>query len=123
MSFGEFIEAYAHVELKKINELQAQGNWDLETFIAGMMANESPNSKYFLFVFFYFNVFFQNVEAWESEVVMEPLQLGTKWGERVQWSHHLLKVELHQVMENEINTDIIKISIYNKKLNKSSKFV
>jgi len=42
MSFGEFIEAYAHVELKKINELQAQGNWDLETFIAGMMANESP---------------------------------------------------------------------------------
>ena len=58
MSFGEFIEAYAHVELKKINELQAQGNWDLETFIAGMMANESPNSKYFLYVFFYFNVFF-----------------------------------------------------------------
>lgn len=42
MSFTEFIEAYAHVELKKINDLIAQGNWDLETFIQGMMTNESP---------------------------------------------------------------------------------
>lgn len=33
MSFTEFIDTYALVELKKINELQAQGDWDLEQFI------------------------------------------------------------------------------------------
>jgi hypothetical protein len=29
MSFTEFIDTYALMELKKINELQASGNWDL----------------------------------------------------------------------------------------------
>lgn len=37
MSFTEFIDTYALVELKKINELQAQGDWDLEKFISGVM--------------------------------------------------------------------------------------
>ena len=46
MSFTEFIDTYAMVELKKINELQAQGNWDLEQFISGVIDQESPNSKY-----------------------------------------------------------------------------
>ena len=46
MSFTEFIDTYAMIELKKINELQAQGNWDLEQFINGVMEQESPNSKY-----------------------------------------------------------------------------
>ena len=46
MSFTEFIDTYAMVELKKINELQAQGNWDLEQFINGVMEQESPNSKW-----------------------------------------------------------------------------
>jgi len=45
MSFTEFIDTYAMVELKKINELQAQGNWDLEQFINGVMDQESPQSK------------------------------------------------------------------------------
>ena len=45
MSFTEFIDTYAMVELKKINELQAQGNWDLEQFINGVMDQESPSSK------------------------------------------------------------------------------
>ena len=45
MSFTEFIDTHAMVELKKINELQAQGNWDLEQFINGVMDAESPNSK------------------------------------------------------------------------------
>ena len=45
MSFTEFIDTYAMIELKKINELQAQGNWDLEQFINGVMESESPNSK------------------------------------------------------------------------------
>ena len=30
MSFTEFIDAHAVIELAKINELKAQGNWDLE---------------------------------------------------------------------------------------------
>lgn len=33
MSFSEFIDTYALAELKKINELQATGEWDLETFV------------------------------------------------------------------------------------------
>jgi hypothetical protein len=33
MSFSEFIDTYALAELKKINELQASGDWDLETFV------------------------------------------------------------------------------------------
>ena len=46
MSFTEFIDTYALVELKKINELQAQGDWDLEKFINGVMEQEnSPQSK------------------------------------------------------------------------------
>lgn len=45
MSFTEFIDTYAMIELKKINELQAQGNWDLEQFINGVMEQESPNKK------------------------------------------------------------------------------
>lgn len=35
MSFTEFIDTYALAELKKINELQATGDWDLEKFIQG----------------------------------------------------------------------------------------
>lgn len=35
MSFSEFIDTYALAELKKINELQAAGDWDLETFVQG----------------------------------------------------------------------------------------
>ena len=50
MSFTEFIDTYAMVELKKINELQAQGNWDLEQFISGVIDQESPNSKYRLYL-------------------------------------------------------------------------
>lgn len=46
MSFTEFIDTYAMVELKKINELQAQGNWDLEQFINGVMDQESPSKKH-----------------------------------------------------------------------------
>jgi len=46
MSFTEFIDTYALVELKKINELQAQGDWDLEKFINGVMEQESPNKKF-----------------------------------------------------------------------------
>ena len=48
MSFTEFIDAYALVELKKINELQAAGNWDLEEFIRSMTEGthgESPNPR------------------------------------------------------------------------------
>ena len=41
MSFTEFIDTHALVELKKINELQAQGDWDLEKFINEMMQQES----------------------------------------------------------------------------------
>ena len=46
MSFSEFIDTYALVELKKINELQASGDWDLETFIQGQIDKESPMSKF-----------------------------------------------------------------------------
>jgi len=47
MSFTEFIDTYALVELKKINELQAQGDWDLEKFINGVMEQEnSPQKKF-----------------------------------------------------------------------------
>lgn len=35
MSFTEFIDTYALAELKKINELQATGDWDLEKFVQG----------------------------------------------------------------------------------------
>lgn len=42
MNFTEFIDTYAMVELKKINELQATGNWDLNQFIADKMDEESP---------------------------------------------------------------------------------
>ena len=45
MSFTEFIDTYALAELKKINELQATGDWDLEKFIQGQMEQESPSSK------------------------------------------------------------------------------
>ena len=45
MNFTEFIDTYALVELKKINELQSQGNWDLEKFISGVVESESPESK------------------------------------------------------------------------------
>ena len=38
MSFTEFIDTYQHVELKKINELIALGEWDPESF-----ANETPH--------------------------------------------------------------------------------
>jgi hypothetical protein len=37
MSFTEFIDTYALAELKKINELQASGDWDLEKFVQGQM--------------------------------------------------------------------------------------
>jgi hypothetical protein len=43
MSFTEFIDTYALAELKKINELQASGDWDLEKFVQGQMDSESPN--------------------------------------------------------------------------------
>lgn len=55
MSFTEFIDTYALAELKKINELQATGDWDLEKFIQGQMEQESPASK--LFNFFPSNLF------------------------------------------------------------------
>lgn len=55
MSFTEFIDTYALAELKKINELQATGDWDLEKFIQGQMEQESPASK--LFNFFQSNLF------------------------------------------------------------------
>ena len=45
MNFTEFIETYALSELKKINKLQAQGNWDLERFIQEIVDQESPDSK------------------------------------------------------------------------------
>ena len=47
MSFTEFIDTYALAELKKINELQASGDWDLEKFVQGQMDADSPNSKFF----------------------------------------------------------------------------
>lgn len=40
MSFTEFIDTYALVELKKISELQATGNWDLDKFISEKMEQE-----------------------------------------------------------------------------------
>jgi hypothetical protein len=46
MSFSEFIDTYALAELKKINELQASGDWDLETFVQGQINQGSPESKY-----------------------------------------------------------------------------
>ena len=45
MSFSEFIDTYALVELKKINELQATGDWDLDTFIQGQIDKESPMKR------------------------------------------------------------------------------
>jgi len=48
MSFTEFIDSYALAELKKIQELQANGDWDLDKFISGVMDNESPGSKSFI---------------------------------------------------------------------------
>ena len=42
MSFTEFIDAHALPELKKINELQAQGNWDLDTYIRQMVESNQP---------------------------------------------------------------------------------
>jgi len=33
MSFSEFIDMHSLPELKKINELQSNGNWDLEQHI------------------------------------------------------------------------------------------
>ena len=45
MSFTEFIDTYAVVELKKIHDLQAQGDWDLEKFIQGVIDQESPNKR------------------------------------------------------------------------------
>lgn len=56
MSFTEFIDTYAMIELKKINELQAQGNWDLEQFINGVMENESPSSKSYFHIFVVLNL-------------------------------------------------------------------
>jgi hypothetical protein len=43
MSFTEFIETHALIELKKINELEANGNWDLEQFVAQMRAGHGPD--------------------------------------------------------------------------------
>lgn len=51
MNFGEFIDSYAMIELKKINDLQAQGNWDLETYIQGIINQESPASKYKIHIY------------------------------------------------------------------------
>ena len=42
MSFQEFIDTYGHVELKRINELIAAGEWDPDASVA---AEESPQSK------------------------------------------------------------------------------
>lgn len=55
MNFTEFIDTYALVELKKINELQAQGNWDLERFIQDVVEQESPDSKYTIFINYFTN--------------------------------------------------------------------
>jgi len=52
MSFSEFIDTYALAELKKINELQATGEWDLETFVQGQINQGSPESKYIYFLFY-----------------------------------------------------------------------
>ena len=52
MSFSEFIDTYALAELKKINELQSTGEWDLETFVQGQINQGSPDSKFsFSFLF------------------------------------------------------------------------
>ena len=68
MNFGEFIDAYAMIELKKINDLQAQGNWDLDTYIAGIMNQESPQSKYSIFHFIFILLFIfnreKNINGW-----------------------------------------------------------
>mmetsp|Transcript_14349 Transcript_14349/g.24429 ORF Transcript_14349/g.24429 Transcript_14349/m.24429 type:complete len:95 (-) Transcript_14349:141-425(-) len=40
-SFTEFIDTYAMAEMKKINELEAQGNWDFETLVNDHL-NGSP---------------------------------------------------------------------------------
>lgn len=45
MSFAEFIETYAHVELNKINELKSQGNWDLELYIKQMLDGTHANNN------------------------------------------------------------------------------
>ena len=51
MSFTEFIDTYALAELKKINELQSTGEWDLETFVQGQINQGSPESKFPFFLF------------------------------------------------------------------------
>ena len=45
MSFSEFIDCHALIELKKIQELQANGEWDLEKFIQGTVDNHSPEKR------------------------------------------------------------------------------
>ena len=67
MSFTEFIDTYAMVELKKINELQAQGNWDLEQFINGVMEQESPQSKYQVLLDFKISSFvYRKNDGWKK---------------------------------------------------------
>ena len=73
MNFGEFIDAYAMIELKKINDLQAQGNWDLDTYIAGIMNQESPQSKSYHFITLFTNIFLfyreKNTDGWKRIIV------------------------------------------------------
>lgn len=46
MSFQDFINTYAIVEQKRINELIASGDWDIEAFMAGGYKDDtSPMSK------------------------------------------------------------------------------
>ena len=46
MSFQDFINTYAIAEQKRINELIASGDWDIEAFLAGGYKDDtSPMSK------------------------------------------------------------------------------